>query len=522
MTDKDLRFGLFVDDHDGPRKFDKFGDAAERAGKKVGRASSTSVSAGVGFGKMRVGVGKAFSGLASGVPIAGAAVVGLGLLGKSVIDQASNLELMDRKAHQVLGGSFPKIEAWAKDVGTRMGLTTHEVEGLTAGFADMLKPMGFSTDKAATMAQKFAAMAPILSEWSGGTLDVQGASEALTGAITGEYDSLQALGIPISAAQVQTEALKETGKKNAAALTDQDTAAAALKLIYQGSTDAQKTYAGGQDTLAAKTKEAKTRIKNLRDELLIKVTPWLTTAFTWFNDHWYDVGLGLLTIADGAVDLIKPLGGVAAGALLVGAALLYAAGAAAIAKGDFRTGEDLFNRAGGLKKQAGDARNLADELEKKARPAIQRTRDAIQGMKDKNVAITVSSNAHAAAASVAAALAGLHNRTVTVNVVRASYNSGLGGFSTGGGYAFGTSSARPGWKWVGEHGPELMRFRGGEQVLPADVSAQFASMGAARPTASTGPAEVIAPIRLVLDGKVVHESLLKVKRTNGGLALGLA
>ena len=35
------------------------------------------------------------------------------------------------------------------------------------------------------------------------------------------------------------------------------------------------------------------------------------------------------------------------------------------------------------------------------------------------------------------------------------------------GYAYGTMSAAPGWAWVGEHGPELMRFRGGEQVVPA-------------------------------------------------------
>jgi hypothetical protein len=33
-------------------------------------------------------------------------------------------------------------------------------------------------------------------------------------------------------------------------------------------------------------------------------------------------------------------------------------------------------------------------------------------------------------------------------------------------YASGTPSARPGWAWVGERGPELVKFRGGEQVAP--------------------------------------------------------
>lgn len=38
------------------------------------------------------------------------------------------------------------------------------------------------------------------------------------------------------------------------------------------------------------------------------------------------------------------------------------------------------------------------------------------------------------------------------------------------GYASGTNYASPGWAWVGERGPELVRFRGGEQVKPAGMT----------------------------------------------------
>jgi len=34
------------------------------------------------------------------------------------------------------------------------------------------------------------------------------------------------------------------------------------------------------------------------------------------------------------------------------------------------------------------------------------------------------------------------------------------------GYATGTSFASPGWRMVGERGPEWMHFKGGEKVLP--------------------------------------------------------
>lgn len=47
------------------------------------------------------------------------------------------------------------------------------------------------------------------------------------------------------------------------------------------------------------------------------------------------------------------------------------------------------------------------------------------------------------------------------------------------GFASGTDFAPPGYAWVGERGPELVRFRGGEQVVPAGRSAAMAGEGAA-------------------------------------------
>ena len=67
-------------------------------------------------------------------------------------------------------------------------------------------------------------------------------------------------------------------------------------------------------------------------------------------------------------------------------------------------------------------------------------------------------------------------KTVHINVVTTSTGSvqGVGG-NTGGsrGYASGTSGAAPGWAWVGEAGPELVKFRGGETVVPNHVAAGY-------------------------------------------------
>jgi phage-related protein/acid phosphatase family membrane protein YuiD len=67
----------------------------------------------------------------------------------------------------------------------------------------------------------------------------------------------------------------------------------------------------------------------------------------------------------------------------------------------------------------------------------------------------------------------LDNALAAMNYAKHAYGIGrlLSVIGHGHGYAGGTSSASPGWAWVGERGPELMRFRGGEQVMSNRQSA---------------------------------------------------
>lgn len=62
------------------------------------------------------------------------------------------------------------------------------------------------------------------------------------------------------------------------------------------------------------------------------------------------------------------------------------------------------------------------------------------------------------------------------------------------GYASGTSSARPGAAWVGEKGPELVRFKGGEQVIPNHRVHSAANTNVApssTPTTQSQPTQVV-------------------------------
>lgn len=92
-------------------------------------------------------------------------------------------------------------------------------------------------------------------------------------------------------------------------------------------------------------------------------------------------------------------------------------------------------------------------------------RMTVQGYVDAATSAGMSEQVRRAYASVAAAA-----RTALAPVYSDSayYANNMRG------YASGTDNAPPGWSWVGEDGPELMRLHGGEQILPNSISQKVA------------------------------------------------
>ena len=69
----------------------------------------------------------------------------------------------------------------------------------------------------------------------------------------------------------------------------------------------------------------------------------------------------------------------------------------------------------------------------------------------------------------------------TPNTTFGNFLKGIPGFATG------TNSAPPGFAWVGEKGPELVKFGGGEQVVPNDILRSMSNRSVSGPRVPSIP-----------------------------------
>lgn len=99
-------------------------------------------------------------------------------------------------------------------------------------------------------------------------------------------------------------------------------------------------------------------------------------------------------------------------------------------------------------------------------------------------------------------IAGIASRALAAASTVSSIGAGIAAIAQLNGYATGTESAAPGFALVGEEGPELVFFRGGEQVLNARETAALQAQPAvsALPSAGYGGQPLVVQIYFQIEG----------------------
>ena len=237
------------------------------------------------------GFGTRVSGFAVG---AGAAITTMAVsaipqlldLGGQMVGLGQQAELYLTKSRTVFGSNAAGIATWADSVNESFGLSDEKVIGLAASFGDLMVPLGFTREEAAKMSQETIGLAGALSAWSGGQYDAAEVSDILAKAMLGETDGLKALGISLSAAEVDQRALEIAQKDGRTSVTELDKAIASQQLIMEKSADAQAAWADGSMDAVQNQNELKATIEDVKTSIGTALLPMIQSATAWIKDSF--------------------------------------------------------------------------------------------------------------------------------------------------------------------------------------------------------------------------------------------
>jgi phage-related protein len=256
---------------------------------------------------------------------AGIALGALGGLATGAIKAASDMQQASGGVDAVFKESAGTVHDWAKTSAQDVGLAGAEYQTLAAGIGGALTGMGVPLEKATSQTGDLILRAADLASVFGG--DTAQATEALTSAFRGEYDSLQRLIPGISAAAVESEMAAEAAAGMSFASEDAAKANAIYTLAMDGSADAAGNFAKESDTVAGSQAIAQAKFKDtaaaLGEQLLpavTKVMELLSSFGTWISEH-----IPLVTA------IAIAIGAMAAAVLLINAGMAVYAAAQTVA-----------------------------------------------------------------------------------------------------------------------------------------------------------------------------------------------
>lgn len=201
-------------------------------------------------------------------------VAGAGFAAKA----ASDLAESQSKVNVVFGESAGEISKWSSTAAQSMGMSQQAALDAAGSFGTMFTQLGFTTGESVKMSTSMITLSADLASFhnvAGGAAQV---TDMMSAAMRGEYDSLQALIPTINAKAVQDQALADTGKKSADALTDQEKAAATLKLVMEGAGPAVGDFARTQDGAANSTRTAQAAFTDAAAQLGLALQPAIVAA----------------------------------------------------------------------------------------------------------------------------------------------------------------------------------------------------------------------------------------------------
>ena len=199
----------------------------------------------------------------------------LAALGAASVNYASDTEEAVNKVEVAFQGAADEVKRWSDTTLTAYGLAKGTALDMAALFGDMATSMGLSREEAARMSQTLVGLAGDLASFK--NIGVEQAQTALTGVFTGETESLKALGVVMTQANLEAYALAQGYKTAYTAMDQAQQVAVRYQYVLEMTRNAQGDFARTSDSTANQLRILRESLKEAAatagDELLPVVTP---------------------------------------------------------------------------------------------------------------------------------------------------------------------------------------------------------------------------------------------------------
>lgn len=191
---------------------------------------------------------------------------------------ASDFAETESKANTTFRGMEADLQRIKKASLDTWGLSKQSALDYLATAGAVAQGLGFTREESLGLAESVVTLTADFASFH--NLPHEQVHRAIIAGITGEREGLKALGIVINQADVDKQALLETGKKQAAQLTQEEKAAATLTLIYERGGPAIGDYARTKDSVANRSRAVKERMEELSITFGERLLPLFERALT--------------------------------------------------------------------------------------------------------------------------------------------------------------------------------------------------------------------------------------------------
>ena len=208
--------------------------------------------------------------------------------GTAAVKMASDLTETLGKTNEVFKESADTVLEWSNSSVENMGLAQETALDMASTFGDMGTSMGFTTEEAANMSMQLVQLAADMASFK--NISIDRANTALTAVYTGETESLKAMGIVMTEANLEQFAMAEGCKTTYKNMSQTEKVMLRYRYVMAMTTNAQGDFVRTGNSLANQTRKLGENIKQTATSFGKLLEPAITSIVSTLNDvvSWVD------------------------------------------------------------------------------------------------------------------------------------------------------------------------------------------------------------------------------------------